>query len=380
MHFERNIFTIANLALEANAYILLPTVLLHCCLRQMADILLGFGPSEGFYDELDPANKRAVLFAQQHLSCRIQEEAFPDLYDFEHVVPECHDVLRCCRAKGKLTTWMKCSPYSWGYATPTMETFLKNFKFCLRCREAYIMSYSEGRRRIWADLPQQFGLPDWTVLAQKTLGEAGLSSSVTLDFNCHSRIGPVSHAARETSPMIAMGHTQSPTTFINGYTIRPLLIEVIYPAILYITSCRSSRSCANDNQPFHQISLLHTTHNILRACPFRSFLWQPTRLRNYQIRISSTLFRLQATVGSWVSDEQYSIAQEHSLYQRLCYIFPTSYIAFLLYKDMQGLVSISSVNTDRKRSTALQCCAPACLRLWFVLLTATAQCSIAQPS
>ncbi|PSR72662.1 hypothetical protein PHLCEN_2v11470 [Hermanssonia centrifuga] len=227
VHFERNIFTIANLALEANAYILLPTVLLHCCLRQMADILLGFGPSEGFYDELDPANKRAVLFAQQHLSCRIQEEAFPDLYDFEHVVPECHDVLRCCRAKGKLTTWMKCSPYSWGYATPTMETFLKNFKFCLRCREAYIMSYSEGRRRIWADLPQQFGLPDWTVLAQKTLGEAGLSSSVTLDFNCHSRIGPVSHAARETSPMIAMGHTQSPTTFINGYTIRPLLIEIL---------------------------------------------------------------------------------------------------------------------------------------------------------
>ncbi|KAJ3555905.1 hypothetical protein NM688_g2323 [Phlebia brevispora] len=160
VHFERNAYAIANVIRESNLYRLLPTVLLHCCLRLTANMLLGFGPMDAAQD-LDAVNKRAVLFAQPYLSHQILQDVFPNFYDFDLEVYGCHDALRCCRSKGKLVSWMKASPFMWCYATSTMETFLKKFEFCQTCSRMYMKCYAEGRQKIWDDLPQQFSLPPW---------------------------------------------------------------------------------------------------------------------------------------------------------------------------------------------------------------------------
>lgn len=169
VHFERNIFAIANVVRQCCAFSLLPTVLLHCYLRQTFNVLVGCG-SVGATHELDPANEQAVLLAQQYLASQIQEDVFPDFFDFNLEVFGCHDVLRCCRAKGELNKRMKASPNNWIYDISTMEARLKKCDFCQTCNRVYIKYYADGRKKIWEELPQYFSLPPWSVLAAASEG------------------------------------------------------------------------------------------------------------------------------------------------------------------------------------------------------------------
>ncbi|KAF7791154.1 hypothetical protein EIP86_002165 [Pleurotus ostreatoroseus] len=130
-------------------------------------MLLGLGPSDAMQG-LDAVNEQDVHLAQQYLSTSVVQDIFPDFFDFELDVVGCHNVLRCCRGKAKLTNWMKASPFLWCYAISTMETFLKNFRLCQTCCRLYIKRYSEGRQKIWDDLPEQFSLPPWTTLEGAT--------------------------------------------------------------------------------------------------------------------------------------------------------------------------------------------------------------------
>ncbi len=122
------------------------------------------GDPEVFVKICGITNEQDALLAQSYLSGPIVQDVFPDFFDFELEVYGCHNILRCCRAKAKLTNWIKASPFMWCYATSTMESSLNKFQFCQTCSRLYIKRYAEGRQKIWDELPQHVSLPAWPAL------------------------------------------------------------------------------------------------------------------------------------------------------------------------------------------------------------------------
>lgn len=168
VHFERHVFEVADAAREARAWTLLPTALLHCCLRQAANAMIGFTPAQSAECyALSEENAKAVDQSQQYLASEIHKDVFPDFYSPDALPELCYTPHHCVRAKAKLSKWMAASSFCWCYRAPTFDGWLKTWGFCQHCQRTYGQQYRDGRVEVWNSLPRVFGLGTWEALADK---------------------------------------------------------------------------------------------------------------------------------------------------------------------------------------------------------------------
>ncbi|CAL1711856.1 unnamed protein product [Somion occarium] len=156
----------ANAAREANALIILPSILFLLCTRTMDDVLKYAFPSGGAI-VLSPPNLIAILKGRSRISLFARKH----IYSFAFLNKE---VLGCqasydCRSLNGL--WAETAEQAEGWIDPFERLpeqrglrLIRNAR-CAICRTKAGEEMVEGRDKIWHVMPGMFDLPDWKELS-----------------------------------------------------------------------------------------------------------------------------------------------------------------------------------------------------------------------
>ncbi|KAL4252268.1 hypothetical protein ABKN59_002589 [Abortiporus biennis] len=164
----RKLFTLANLAKEADATALLPSILYLCCRRDLVKILDGVETPSGSRAVLDGEIMRRIIIGRRALESLARTWTYSYLYDhnvpFEH---QCEDSSRCrqfIHTKAK-----SIDSYPDVFLDPLAPPSLyQNFdgrvcRSCLRWMEGVVKVSLE---HVWTCLPVVFGFPEWGSLVR----------------------------------------------------------------------------------------------------------------------------------------------------------------------------------------------------------------------
>ncbi|TCD62078.1 hypothetical protein EIP91_007500 [Steccherinum ochraceum] len=159
-------FLLANTCREANANVLLPSILYSCSAQQLDTILDGVPDSHQGRVELSHKNKSAVIQSRHQLAHLARTGTLRWLYSGEG----CSDK-RCVAIRRRVGARLLEGRSIDGFVNP-LSTFndalveLIDGDCCEACQNAVERCVDNGREEVWKKVPSVFGLGSWDVLVK----------------------------------------------------------------------------------------------------------------------------------------------------------------------------------------------------------------------